>query len=202
MKRENEEIILCSTQRLPMQSERKNKSFCFSFSVDSCPFKGGFSAHYEGGFLTGLSFIAKEDNGEGFGRCIEQERKESANIISQAEALKQQLEEYFLGRRKSFSVPVKLYGTEFQLKVWEKLLEIPFGQVRTYGQIAYSVGCPKGARAVGSACNKNPVMLLVPCHRVVGAGGKLTGYAGGLELKKDLLKLEGAAFKITDNRKA
>lgn len=146
---------------------------------------GGFSASFENGFLTNLSFIRNSSE-----RAKEINREIHHDLPSCVVSLIKQLEEYFSGTRKSFSIPIKLCGTDFQLKVWKKLLEIPFGEVRTYGEIAVSVGCPKGARAVGSACNKNPVMILVPCHRVVGTNGNLTGYAGGIEAKETLLKIE------------
>jgi methylated-DNA-[protein]-cysteine S-methyltransferase len=81
-------------------------------------------------------------------------------------------------------------GTEFQQKVWAALCEIPYGETRTYGEIAAAIGSPKAARAVGMACNRNPVWITIPCHRVVGSNGSLTGYAGGLEMKKFLLELE------------
>ena len=102
-----------------------------------------------------------------------------------------QLEEYFQGVRQGFELPLNPQGTEFQKKVWQALCEIPYAQVRTYGQIAAAVDCPKGARAVGMACHHNPVMIVIPCHRVVGANGQLTGYAGGLNIKKRLLEIEG-----------
>ena len=102
-----------------------------------------------------------------------------------------QLEEYFQGVRQGFELPLNPQGTEFQKKVWQALCEIPYAQVRTYGQIAATVDCPKGARAVGMACHHNPVMIVIPCHRVVGANGQLTGYAGGLNIKKRLLEIEG-----------
>ncbi len=101
-----------------------------------------------------------------------------------------QLEEYFDGKRKTFSIPVKLEGTPFQIKVWEALQEIPYGETRTYGEIARATGSPKAARAVGMANNKNPVCIIVPCHRVIGADGSLVGYAWGLEMKERLLELE------------
>lgn len=104
--------------------------------------------------------------------------------------LKEQLREYFEGKRTTFSVPLNLQGTDFQKRVWQELLKIPYGETRTYGQIAAAVGNPKACRAVGMANHHNPVMILVPCHRVVGSNGKLTGYAGGLEMKEQLLKLE------------
>ena len=101
-----------------------------------------------------------------------------------------ELREYFQGKRTSFTFPIRLDGTAFQKAVWEELLKIPFGQTRTYGQIASVIGKPKAARAVGIACGKNPVWIAVPCHRVIGKNDTLTGYAGGLELKQKLLDLE------------
>ena len=98
--------------------------------------------------------------------------------------------EYFEGKRASFSFPVRLDGTAFQQSVWEELLKIPYGQTRTYGEIASAIGRPKAARAVGIACGKNPVWIVVPCHRVIGKNDTLTGYAGGLDLKQKLLDLE------------
>jgi methylated-DNA-[protein]-cysteine S-methyltransferase len=102
-----------------------------------------------------------------------------------------QLNEYFAGKRNTFSVKLDPQGTEFQNKVWEALLTIPFGETRSYGQIARQVGNAKAMRAVGAANGKNPISIIVPCHRVIGASGKLTGFAGGLEVKERLLSLEG-----------
>ena len=101
-----------------------------------------------------------------------------------------ELREYFDGKRDVFTFPMNPEGTKFQQSVWNALLQIPFGETRTYGQIASVAGSPKGARAVGMACNKNPIMIAVPCHRVVGADGSLTGYAGGTPIKQELLDLE------------
>lgn len=101
-----------------------------------------------------------------------------------------ELSEYFRGERQNFTVPIRTGGTEFQRKVWDALRRIPYGETRTYGQIADEIGCPGGARAVGMACNRNPIMLIVPCHRVVGSNGKLVGFAGGLDMKEALIKLE------------
>ncbi|NLI70405.1 MAG: methylated-DNA--[protein]-cysteine S-methyltransferase [Firmicutes bacterium] len=101
-----------------------------------------------------------------------------------------QLEEYFAGKRKLFDLPVAPAGTAFQLKVWEALREIPYGQTRSYGQVAQSVGNGKAARAVGMANSKNPISIIIPCHRVIGSGGKLVGYGGGLDRKAFLLELE------------
>lgn len=102
----------------------------------------------------------------------------------------QQLEEYFAGERRQFTVPLRPHGTAFQQSVWQALLTIPYGQTRSYGQIAAQVGNPNASRAVGMANNKNPLMIFVPCHRVVGADGSLVGYAAGLEVKQRLLDLE------------
>lgn len=104
--------------------------------------------------------------------------------------VKEQLSEYFAGRRKKFSVPLSPQGTDFQKRVWEELCRIPYGETRTYGQVAACVGNPKASRAVGMANHNNPVMILIPCHRVIGSNGKLTGYAGGLWMKEKLLELE------------
>ncbi|MEN3977328.1 methylated-DNA--[protein]-cysteine S-methyltransferase [Acinetobacter sp. CWB-B33] len=101
-----------------------------------------------------------------------------------------QLNEYFLGQRQVFNLPLDFEGTEFQQKVWQALLTIPFGETRSYKQIAEQLGNVKAVRAVGAANGKNPISIIAPCHRVVGANGKLVGFAGGLENKDILLKLE------------
>jgi len=101
-----------------------------------------------------------------------------------------QLMEYMQGRRKEFDLPLSVEGTEFQRKVWDELCKIPYGQTRTYGQIAALIGNPKASRAVGMANHHNPVGIVVPCHRVIGADKKLVGYGGGLDKKKALLELE------------
>ena len=106
-----------------------------------------------------------------------------------------QLNQYFSGERKDFNLPLSLNGTEFQKKVWNALQKIPYGETDTYGGIAAKIGSPKASRAVGMSNNKNPIMIIVPCHRVIGANGSLTGYAGGLEMKKYLLDLEKASLK-------
>lgn len=103
-----------------------------------------------------------------------------------------QLREYFAGRRRSFELTLDVAGTPFQRAVWNALLTIPFGETRTYGELARQVGRPSAARAVGAANGRNPVAIVAPCHRVIGAGGGLTGFAGGLDAKARLLRLEGA----------
>lgn len=105
------------------------------------------------------------------------------------EALRQ-LREYFAGERKEFSVPLSLKGTDFQKKVWNALLKIPYGETRTYGEIAASVENPKASRAVGMANHHNPIPIIIPCHRVIGKNGRLVGYSGGLDKKTALLELE------------
>lgn len=106
-------------------------------------------------------------------------------------ATERQLGEYFAGTRKCFELDLDFVGTEFQCKVWQALLTIPFGETRSYSDIARQIGCPKAVRAVGAANGKNPISVIVPCHRVIGASGSLTGYAGGLAAKQFLLALEG-----------
>lgn len=120
-------------------------------------------------------------------RLGEQDKEEGHPILLQAE---RQLGEYFCGQRMSFSVPIDLGGTPFQKNVWDALLAIPFGETRTYGELARRLGNPKASRAVGAATGKNPISIIVPCHRVIGSTGRLTGFAGGLEVKARLLTLE------------
>jgi len=105
--------------------------------------------------------------------------------------LHSQLADYFIGRRTDFTIDLHLLGSEFQVKVWTQLLKIPYGKVRTYGQIARSMRKPTAFRAVGQAAGHNPLPILVPCHRVVGKGGSLVGFAGGITTKARLLRLEG-----------
>lgn len=110
------------------------------------------------------------------------------------ERARREIGEYFAGKRRSFDLPLAPAGTPFQQEVWRALQAIPYGECRTYGAIAAAVGRPKAFRAVGMANHCNPLPLLVPCHRVVGADGRLTGYAGGLERKRLLLSVEGRSF--------
>lgn len=115
------------------------------------------------------------------------------NILPESEIGKKifiQLDEYFQGKRITFDIPCELIGTNFQKTVWQKLLEIPYGQLRSYKDIAISIKKENGFRAVGNAIGKNPIWIIIPCHRVVGSNGSLTGYAGGIDMKKGLLMLE------------
>jgi methylated-DNA-[protein]-cysteine S-methyltransferase len=102
-----------------------------------------------------------------------------------------QLEEYFTGRRRAFDLPIRMQGTEFQRRAWRMLMEIPYGQTRSYGEQAKRIGNPNASRAVGLANGRNPIPIVVPCHRVIGADGSLTGFGGGIERKRWLLAHEG-----------
>ena len=104
----------------------------------------------------------------------------------------QQLQEYFAGQRRTFTLPLNAKGTEFQQAVWSALTDIPYGELRSYRDIARDIGRPRAVRAVGAANGRNPLPIIVPCHRVIGSDGSLTGFAGGLEIKTQLLVLEGA----------
>ena len=106
-------------------------------------------------------------------------------------ALRDQLAEYFIGQRQAFDLEIDLHGTPFQIQVWNQLLKIPYGKLRTYGQVAQAMRKPLATRAVGQAAGHNPIPIVVPCHRVVGKGGSLVGFAGGITTKARLLRLEG-----------
>ncbi len=117
------------------------------------------------------------------------------------EQITEELDEYFAGERTEFSVPLAPHGTEFQRRVWDALLTIPYGQTRSYGEIARQIGEPgwEAARAVGAANGRNPIAIVVPCHRVIGADGSLVGYGGGLDRKKFLLGLENRASVVQES---
>ena len=105
-----------------------------------------------------------------------------------------QLDEYFAGKRTKFELNISPKGTEFQKRVWAELLKIPYGKTKSYQEIAEMIGNPNAQRAVGSACNKNPILLIIPCHRVISKTGKLTGFACGVDRKEQLLKLESNQY--------
>ncbi len=115
-------------------------------------------------------------------------RDEQLPIFTQT---KRELDAYFLGKLRAFTMPLAPLGTDFQKRAWVALTKIPYGETRSYGQQAQSIGSPAAVRAIGAANGKNPIGIIVPCHRVIGANGSLTGYAGGLHNKEFLLKLEG-----------
>jgi O-6-methylguanine DNA methyltransferase len=114
---------------------------------------------------------------------------------SRTRAVREQLQEYFSGKRRNFDLTLDLRGTDFQKRCWNELLRIPYGETRSYGEIARAVGSPKSFRAVGQANHYNPIAIVVPCHRVLASGCYLGGYGGGLGVKAYLLRLEGAAFR-------
>lgn len=118
--------------------------------------------------------------------------------VRELRPLAEQFEQFFCGTRKSFQVPLDPAGSEHQLRVWRALAEIPYGETRSYGDVAKAIGEPKAARAVGLAANQNPLVIVVPCHRVLGADGKLTGYSGGLPRKKALLAMEARFRGLQD----
>jgi methylated-DNA-[protein]-cysteine S-methyltransferase len=139
--------------------------------------------------ILGKSFQVDIDQDGVIGAAFSDEPTQPKNDELYDQALRE-MHEYAEGKRKVFSLPLHPKGTPFQLKVWNALLEIPYGETRTYGQIAKAIGMPKASRAVGGACNRNPIGIIIPCHRVIGSDGKLTGYYGGLEYKELLLKHE------------
>ncbi len=100
------------------------------------------------------------------------------------------IDKYLKGELKEFQIPIVFKGSKFQTEVWKELMKIPYGEIRTYKDISTSIGRDKAYRAVGQACNKNPISIIIPCHRVIGSNGKLTGFGGGIELKKKLLEME------------
>ena len=114
--------------------------------------------------------------------------QDASPLLDAAEA---QLREYFAGARRTFDLPLAPHGTAFQQRVWAALRAIPYGETRTYGELAAAIDSPNASRAVGMANHRNPIPIIIPCHRVIGANGTLTGYAGGLEIKRRLLALEG-----------
>lgn len=151
----------------------------------------GFAvAMVRGGRLAGLGYHATRELAEEY----RERHWPQAVFDPDAEplpAVRAQLAEYLAGRRRDFDLPLDLSGTEFQQACWQELLRIPFGTTRTYGEQARRIGRPAAVRAVGHANHDNPIGVIVPCHRVIGANGKLTGYGGGLPMKRALLELEG-----------
>ena len=135
-----------------------------------------------------LEIELKNDTIQRF-RVVESCSKISERTGYFAEVAKQ-LDEYFAGKRTKFELNISPKGTEFQKKVWAELLKIPYGKTKSYQEIAETIGNPNAQRAVGSACNKNPILLIIPCHRVVSKTGKLTGFACCIDRKEQLLKLE------------
>jgi methylated-DNA-[protein]-cysteine S-methyltransferase len=141
----------------------------------------------ENGFLTELGFISRDEK--------KQIEKENPNGREEDKVLKEtikQLDEYFAGTRKTFNLPLQAKGTIFMQSVYKALLNVPYGKTASYKDIAIAIGNDKACRAVGNANNKNPIAIIIPCHRIIGSNGKLVGYDGGLEIKKALLSLENS----------
>lgn len=146
---------------------------------------------YQSSFKSPLGFLIIKSDGKfiteiSFSESELQEQNDCAVILQ----CKQQLEDYFSGKSIEFDLPLNPKGTEFQQKVWNELIKIPYGETITYMELAVRLGDAKAVRAVGTANGRNPIAIVIPCHRVIGAGNKLTGYAGGIWRKKILLELE------------
>lgn len=141
----------------------------------------------------GLVAVLWENDNPSRVRLSKLEENDQYPILLKAE---RQLQEYFSGQRQDFDLPLDLRGTDFQKSVWEALCTIPFGETRSYGELATQLGKPSAGRAVGAANGRNPISIVVPCHRVIGSSGKLTGFAGGLETKAHLLSLETKDSKL------
>lgn len=144
---------------------------------------GPLYARADAGELTELSFADRA-------RHILDEAAEHEGSRAVVDAVERQIDEYFAGLRTTFDVPIKLIGSSFHVRVWEALRAIPYGETTSYGHLARRLGDPDGARAVGSANGANPIVIIIPCHRVIGADGSLVGYGGGLRRKRILLDLE------------
>jgi methylated-DNA-[protein]-cysteine S-methyltransferase len=136
------------------------------------------------------TLILKSDGRSITGVSFSDKVLQESNPCELLENCKDQLENYFSGKRKAFDVPLNPEGTDFQKRVWNELLRIPYGETITYMELAVRLGDAKAIRAVGTANGRNPIAIIIPCHRVIGAGNKLTGYAGGIWRKKWLLELE------------
>lgn len=142
--------------------------------------------------LTYVGFLTVYENNGNVVK-ITFEKKEGGQKSPLIDTVFNQLNEYFEGKRFEFELPLNPHGTEFQKIVWSELAKIPYAETRSYKQIANAIGNPGASRAVGMANNKNPICIVIPCHRVIGTNGKLTGYAGGLEIKDKLLHLESSS---------
>jgi methylated-DNA-[protein]-cysteine S-methyltransferase len=156
-----------------------------------------FCAVDVGGAVVRVEFLGEPGGAPDLGRLapagvrlVENAGRSGSGPAATLEALKRQLGEYFAGRRRSFDLELAPRGTPFQLKVWAALREIPYGETRSYGELARGLGRPRASRAVGAANGANPIPIVIPCHRVVGCDGSLTGFGGGLAVKALLLDLE------------
>lgn len=142
----------------------------------------------DGKGITQTNFLNTAEEQEALAKLTVGMEEKETPLLAEA---RRQMTEYFEGKRREFDLPLSLHGTPFQLEDWRELCRIPYGETRTYGQVAAAIGRPKACRAVGMANHNNPVSVIVPCHRVIGGNGKLVGYGGGLDIKEALLELEG-----------
>jgi methylated-DNA-[protein]-cysteine S-methyltransferase len=150
-----------------------------------------WSMQYQTSFKSPLGFLILKSDGQAITVVSFPENElQEQNSCEVLESCKAQLDDYFAGNLRTFDLPLSPEGTEFQQKVWAELLKIPYGETITYMDMAVRLGDPKCVRAAGTANGKNPIAIIIPCHRVIGAGNKLTGYAGGIWRKKILLELE------------
>lgn len=146
---------------------------------------------YQASLASPLGFLVLKSDGQSVtGISFSEIDIQDPNTCEILEKCKEQLENYFSGKTFAFDLPLQPEGTEFQLKVWNELLKIPYGETITYMELAVRLGDAKAVRAVGTANGRNPIAIIIPCHRVIGAGNKLTGYAGGIGRKMILLELE------------
>ncbi len=172
-----------------MKGEKMNSVYWITFET---PLGSALLAEKEGAIVHfGLPGQAKHALAEVKKGYPEAEERVTSLLL----AAREQVFEYLLGTRKKFDLTLVPEGTPFQKKVWEALKKIPYGETKTYGELAKELGLPHAARAIGGACNKNPIALLIPCHRVVGHDGKLVGFGGGIPLKEKFLALEAESKK-------
>jgi methylated-DNA-[protein]-cysteine S-methyltransferase len=169
-----------TNKRRTLNSTIKNGDVLRSHLVFSSPIGKLFIEADESGITT-LQYMTDEE-------AKDYPQRTKNPLLTKA---KSQVLEFLKGKRTSFNLPLNPQGTEFQKKVWKQLSRIPYGETKSYGQVARLVGNPSASRAVGGAANSNPLLLIVPCHRLVGSTGSLTGFACGIEVKKSLLELEG-----------
>ena len=170
--------VLQKTKRNEQSSASPSRIFYYDTEI------GEITISEHGGKITGL-FFSRSHVPEKSAELMESE------ILKETHA---QLEAYFKGKLRKFSLPLAPRGTPFQERVWKALCDIPYGATASYSDIAAAVDNPKACRAVGNANNRNPISIIIPCHRVIAKDGKLAGYGGGISIKEKLLKLEGAVF--------
>lgn len=157
---------------------------------------GFYNIEVEDGYVTAIRKKPAPENCQLINDSVGEEYGATVKDIEIMEESYQQLEDYLRGKRQAFDLPMNPKGTEFQKKVWKALCEIPYGETRSYKDIAVAVGSPKAYRAVGMANHINPIIIAVPCHRVIGNSGRIVGYGQGIDMQIHLLELEKAKFKI------